>query len=94
MNRLVCVFNNHLLEHKDAELIKAADFHKMTIRTSTQLLIFNKLFKDVSPAQLWLDEGLQTAIEWLNNTANAIFIFFGPTGFFFYCAQNMIFIKD
>jgi len=37
----------------------------MTLKTSTQLLIFNKLFKDISPAQLWLDEGLKTATEWI-----------------------------
>jgi hypothetical protein len=55
MNSLIGIFNNYLPEHNDAELIKAADFIKNTMRTSNQVLLFNKLLKDLSPAQLWLE---------------------------------------
>ncbi len=63
--------------------MKQANFEKHTIETNNQLLNFNHLYKDLTPSQLWLNEGFPVANDWIRNHGNELSSL-GPTGNFFY----------
>lgn len=82
--KIVAIFNNYADIHNQSSLMKKANFEANTITLEIDnILIFDRIYKNMTPSMLWLSEVLLLSTNWINSSGNVFIIFYGPTGNFY-----------